>query len=303
MRKTYFSLMIILGTALYVLTRLLASDDAPVEARIVTVQRGDVHQVVAISGKIAFADETVIYAPANTSVAHILVEPGQRVATGEALMRFTSELTEVAAAAISHQEVTEKLALTEVVQRIDPVDDTVLRTEDDCTVRQVLVTENTPVMAGSPLLRTTSNQQEIVCAVSKADVKKIKAGMWAWISAEGEEAGKADVVRVGDLSADPMTGMTSATVTLHPEQHLELPEGAAVDVDIYLAGSDDVLTLPVEAVTADNTVWWVNEGRCTEIPVEIVMTDEILAWVMLPEGIKVAVGEFVEGQRVVEAAP
>ena len=62
-----------------------------------------------------------------------------------------------------------------------------------------------------------------------------------------------------------------------------------------------MLALPMEAITDRNTVWWVNKGRCTEIPAEIVLSDEMHAWVNLPEGLLVAIGEFEEGQLVMEA--
>lgn len=303
MRRTMMSLVLLAGTILFVLATLLEPADEPVEARIVTVQRGDVHQVVALCGRIAYAGESYAYAPSNATVDRILVEPGQRIRAGEALIRFSTGLTEWAAAVYSeHQDAIADHVSGELLQNADAWENNVLRVENDCTVRQLLVAENAPVLAGTPLVRLTSNQQEITCIAAKADAQKITPDMWAWISLEGESLGFASVTAVGELIADPLTGMTSAEITLHPEQHLELPEASSVDVDIYLAGSDDVLTLPLEAITADETVWWVTDGRCTEIPAEIVMTDEILAWVMLPEGIQVAVGEFVEGQRVVEAA-
>lgn len=303
MRKTMMSLAMLAGTMLFILTTLLKSGDEPIQARIVTVQRGDVHQVVALTGRIGYADESFAYAPANASVARILVEPGQRIGEGEALMRFSAGLQERAAAAFSeHQDAITEYVPADWLNGLSASDGSVLRAESDCTVRQLLVTENTPVVVGTPLVRMSSNQQEILCVAARADAQQIEPGMWAWISSEGEPLGFAEVTEVGELSADPLTGLTSAEITLRPEQHLELPEAASVDVDVYLAGSDDVLSLPVEAITADDTVWWVSDGRCTEIPAEIVMSDEILAWVALPEGIQVAVGEFVEGQRVMEAA-
>lgn len=298
MRKTILSLLFIAGTALYVITSLLTSGDPPVEARFVRVQRGDVHQVVAINGRIAYSDERLVYAPASAAVERILVKPGQRVSAGEALVRFSAEFPMIAAAFAGRDDTSATL-----VQEALSMNETVLRSEADSTVRQVLVEPNAPVLAGTPLMRLSSNEQEIVCTAARADAEKVTPGMWAWITSEGEDEGFAEVVEVGVLMADPLTGMTGAEITLRPEQHLELPEGANVAVDVFLAGSDDVLTLPVDAITEQGTVWWVNEGRCTEITVEIVMTDEILAWVELPEGIQVAVGEFHEGQRVVEASP
>lgn len=303
MRKTMMSLAMLAGTMLFVLTTLLRSGDDPVEVRIVTVQRGDVHQVVALSGRIGYADESYAYAPSNASIARILVEPGQRIGAGEALMRFSDGVQQYAASVFSeHQDVISSQVSEDWIDHFGKLDGTVLRAETDCTVRQLLVAENTPVVAGTPLVRLTSNQQEIMCVAARADAEKVEPGMWAWISAEGESLGFAEVKEVGELSADPLTGLTSAQIILLPEQHLALPEAACVDVEIYLAGSDDVLTLPVEAITSNGTVWWVCDGRCTEIPAEIVMGDEILAWVTLPEGIQVAIGEFIEGQRVTEAA-
>lgn len=288
---------------LFVFAMLLKPADAPVEARIVTVQRGEVHQVVSLCGRIAYEGESYAYAPANGSVDRILVEPGQRIGAGEALVRFSAGLTERAAAVYSeHQDAIAEHVSKELLQNVASLENNVLRAESDCTVRQLLISENASVLAGTPLIRLTSNRQEIVCIAAKADAQKIVPGMWAWITSEGESLGFAAVTTVDELIADPLTGMISAEITLHPEQHLELPEASSVDVDIYLAGSDDVLTLPIEAITTDETVWWVSDGRCTEIPAKIVMTDEILAWVMLPEGIQVAVGEFVEGQRVVGEA-
>jgi hypothetical protein len=103
--------------------------------------------------------------------------------------------------------------------------------------------------------------------------------------------------------ADPVTGLVTIEVTLVPEQHIDCPEGAQVDVDIRLAGSDDVMVLPVKAINRQGNVWWVSdEGRCTEISAGIVMMDELHAWVQLPEGLPVAIGELQEGQLVREAA-
>lgn len=303
MRKSLWSLVMITCTVGLTLVMLLSSSEEPAEARIVTVQRGDVHQVVAISGRIAYADERIAYAGTNGIVSQICVTPGQRVGEGEALVRFESELQEgmLAAFAANTEQISGTAPAEWIEQRLT-MDSTVVRADAACTVRQLLVQENMPVTVGTPVARMTSNQQEIVCTVCSTDAKKLQPGMWAWISAEGEPLGFAEVMAIGALSADLLSGMTAAQVRLRPEAHIELPEGAAVEADVYLAGSDDALTLPIEAITGRNTVWWVDDGRCTEIPVEIVMTDEILAWVVLPEGIAVAIGEFEEGQRVAEAA-
>ena len=118
-----------------------------------------------------------------------------------------------------------------------------------------------------------------------------------------EALGSAEVTQVGDVTADAVTGRMVCRVTLTPEEPLDLPAEAAVEADVLLWGRAGVPVLPVEAVTERGTVWWVCDGRCTEIPAEIVRSDEMRAWVSLPEGLTVAVGEFAQGQRVTEVQP
>ena len=103
------------------------------------------------------------------------------------------------------------------------------------------------------------------------------------------------------MQTNTATGLLESIITISPAQHIDLPEGANIDIEVYLSGSDNVLALPVEAITPRETVWWVHEGRCTEISAQIVMNDEMYAWVNLPEGLTVAIGEFIEGQHVMEA--
>ena len=123
------------------------------------------------------------------------------------------------------------------------------------------------------------------------------------LTVEGEELCIAAVESVGERKADILTGMEIQEIVLIPEKEIEMAEYAAVDADVYLAGSDDVLSLPLRAITERDTVWWVNEERCTEIPAQIVLHDEMRAWVHLPEGMTVAIGEFKEGQRIKEVCP
>ena len=140
-----------------------------------------------------------------------------------------------------------------------------------------------------------------VCSVAKEDAGAIAPDMWGWLTYGGEPAGFAKIAEIGAETVEPATGLTYVSVSLHPEQHLDIPEGAAVDAELFIAGSDDVEPLPVEAITERGKVWWITDNRCTEIPANVVLTDEILAWVELPEGLPVAVGEYKEGMCVQEA--
>lgn len=300
MRKPLWTLLLIVATVMSSLLMIAWSPaEKQTEARIVYVQRGDVHQVVAITGKLGYTEEMYAAAPVNCSVARICTAPGQRVAAGEALIRFNTSTQEDAAAAM-YSGLHDVMDLPS--ERFSGnTGMSVLRAEEPATTRQIYVQEGAWVTAGTPLIRLTSGEQEITCAVPTTDADEIVPGMWSWIYHDGESIGFAQVTETGETAADPTSGLTYIPVKLRPTQHLDLPEGTTIDAEIFLAGSDDVETLPVEAITERGTVWWISDGRCTEIPANVVLADEILAWVMLPEGLPVAVGEYEEGVRIREA--
>lgn len=302
MSKPIISLVLIVCTALITLGICLSmTEDPPTEARIVTVKRADVHQVVAITGRLGYMDEKIAYARTAGVVSRVCVEEGQRVAAGEALIRLADTQQEHAVSAWV-TNMPESAALGVLDEQLT-MDATVLRSTEDCTVRQLLVQTGRPVAAGTPVARLSSNWQQITCSVSAVDAEYILEGMWAWLTAEGAQLRFATVTEVGAEQVDTSTGMRVRTVVLQPEQYIDLPEGTTVDAEVYISGSDDVLSLPVEAITERGTVWWVDGGRCTEIPAQIVLCDEMRAWVDLPEGMQTAVGEFSQGQRVMVACP
>lgn len=295
MRKYIFSLVLIMVTAGFVFVSLGTTLDAPpAQVRIVSVERGDVHKVVAICGQLGYRDEQLLFAASNGKIGRIFAVPGQRLSSNEVIVRM--ENTPVAARIASG--ITHIPAAYEI--QLDQAFRNAIRAEANCTVRDIFVEEGSYVAAGTPIARTSSSEQEIRCMVSSADMQHVQKGMWAQLFSENAtDLGIAYVETVGELKADPTTGLCYCEVTLHPEKYIDLPDRATVDVDVHLAGSVGVHSLPVEAITRRNTVWCVRDGKCTELPVEIVLCDEIRAWVDLPAGMQVAIGEFEEGQRVI----
>ena len=301
MRKPLLLMVLMFLAVMSVGKMIFSYEEDPVEARVVTVVRDNVRQVAAITGRLMYADEKYVLATASGRVEKIYVEPGQRIAEGELLLRIDDTYQEKVVSAWLDKSTLIAGRLPDTGLDMVNMNNTVIRSEKACTVRQVLVEENTIIAVGTPMMRLSSNEQEIVCSVAPKDAKKVEIGMWAWISAEGQEMGKAVVQSVGETQVEATTGLQAVEVVLQPEIHMELPEGVAIDAEVFLAGADDALSIPIEAITSRGTVWWVNEGRCTEIPAQIVLCDEMRAWVNLPEGIQLAVGEFQEGQRITEA--
>ena len=271
--------------------------ESAVPARIVTVTRGDVRQIAAISGRLAWLEETAVYAALPGTVDDILVTAGERVAAGQALMRLDSSAVDRLAAAWAAQD--QQTVAQQDVETL--LESTVVRSPVNGVVRQLLVPENGPVTAGVPVALLSSSDQAVLCAASPKDAAQVQRGMQAELLLDGDVICLAEVTQVGPVTADPLTGRMTCAVTLIPEQTLSLPAGVQLDADVLLASGEDVPVLPVEAITDQGTVWRVYDGVCTEIPVEIVLSDEMNAWVRLPEGMQADIGEFTEGQRVTEA--
>lgn len=297
MRRGVWSLVTIVATAMLILLMLVSSAERATEAEFVRVERADVHQVVPIYGQLRYEDEQVITAVTSGTAKRVCVKAGDRVGTDAALIRMDSPIIDraISAFAAASDAFPDDLSDQPIQQ--------VVRSEKACTVRQVYVEEGTMVSAGMPLLRVSSHAQRVVCLAAPLDAARISLGMWAWLSSEGEALCLSTVESVGEPVIDIKTGYEVNEIVLIPEKAVELEEYALIDADIYIAGSDDVLSLPLNAITDRSTVWWVNEERCTEIPAQVVMTDEMRAWVQLPEGMTVAIGEFVEGQKVKEGCP
>lgn len=293
-------MLAVTAAAVLAMVLLPRSGEQAVQARMVTVSRGDVAQVAPLTGRITFLEETLVYAAAPGMVAEVLVGEGERVAEGQALLRLeTDGVDRIVSAWLAAGEQLDGTAENAALL----MDATVVRAPVNATVRQILTARSAAVAAGEPVMLLSSTQQAVICTVAEADARQVRPGMLVTLSIDGTQVGSAQVTQVSDMTADTLTGRVVCTVTLIPDAHLELPAGTAVDADVLIAGRENVTILPVEAVTERGTVWWVSEGRCTEIPAEIVLSDEMNVWVSLPEGLAVAVGEFEEGQRVVEVEP
>lgn len=296
MRKTIW-LIVVIGVTAALLFMTWRKEDIA-EAEIVRVERADVNQIVPISGLLVYEDEHIVTADSSGIAEHVYVRAGERIEENAALVRLEVPYMDEVLSAYSGF-LNDRLEITQTDNhRLRSA----VRTEKACTVRQVYVEEGMLITAGTPLLRVSSHLQRVLCTVSPKDAEKIRPGMWAWLTAEGNPLGTASIESMGERKVDALTGLEVQEVVLIPEKEIELPEYAVLDADVFLAGSDDVLSLPLQAITERGTVWWVNDERCTEIPAQIVLHDEMRAWVQLPEGISVAVGEFKEGQRVKEVS-
>lgn len=289
----------LLGTAAVAAVMAVSGRDQPEGVRMVRVARRNVAVTAALTGVVGYQEQFTLYAQTAGEVAEVYVSPGERVAQGQALLRLTQPGAERIAAAWAAQE-QPPMSQADMQALLDTG---VVRAPRNATLRQLLVTQYMPLTAGMPVAVLSSAEQVIRCMAAERDARDVRVGQDATLTVDGEPVGTAEVTQVGPVEAEESTGRLVCCITLVPKQRLDLPQGARVEADVLLAGAQDVPVLPVEAVTERGTLWWVHDGICTEIPAEIVLSDEMHAWVALPEGVAVAIGEFTEGQRVREALP
>lgn len=297
MCRRYRALAMVAATVALTAAILLGNSGEEIaSARVVRVERGEVRTVAALCGRLGYEESITANAQIPGRVAEVYVSPGQRVAKGQALMRLETEEAEQALSAWAERS-GESLPPRDAQALLAA---SIIRAPSNATIRQLLASPMSQVAAGVPVTAMTAGEQVIRCVAMEVDGRQIRTGMAATLSVDGEAAGTAHVTKVGPVAADDATGRLVMEIALTPDAPLSLPVGASVEADVTLSGRGDVPVLPVEAVTARGTLWWVHDGICTEIPAEIVLSDEKHVWVALPEGVAVAIGEFTQGQRIRE---
>ena len=112
--------------------------------------------------------------------------------------------------------------------------------------------------------------------------------------------------RIGPAVTDASTGQVTCEIVLRPDRRLALPLGAQVDAEVTLQHAELVPVLPVTAITQEDALWWVSDGRAWAAEDTVIAMDDASAWVALPEGTAVVVSSdehLYPGCRVREVQP
>lgn len=293
---------------------------APVTVRLLRVRQGDVEQVIGLSGVVRYEGEYAAVSATAGLVEQVCVAPGDRVRAGELLVRLRADAQHAAVAAalrsLDERETAvsdalaaagrdmqalpgREAALTEASASLEA---TALRASADGRVLHVATTVNSALLPGDAPVLLCTGPQQIVCNAVLADAQRIRPGQYARLTAQGEALCSAMVTQVGPAET-AATGQIVCEITLRPDVELDLPLGALVDAEVVLASARSVPVLPLEAVAEDGTVLWAADGRCWRTDAGVILKNDSLCWVSLPEGEGVVVdGDgLADGQRIREA--
>lgn len=279
-------------TLTVVLCALLLARREPLMVETVEVTPGEIRRTVRLSAVVGYARKTPVAAGNSGVLKALYVKNGERVTQGQALGRIEVALQfSAVSAALSGTLAVETSLLAEALEQ------NVLRAPVTGVVQQLSLTENAPVQQGSIVLWIATGTPQLMATATAEEAAQLHPGQLAQVLVDGEARGYAEVTEV---TADTEEGAYHTLLTLL--DGLTLPTGCTAEVQIVVEQHRQVPTLPLSAITQRETVWWFSDGFCTEIPANIVQTDENRAWVQLPEGLSVIPGEYKEGQRVQKAS-
>lgn len=275
------------------------------------VEIGQVEQVLVLDGSLRYEMEYAAMAPVTGVVEDVYVKAGEAVQAGQALFRLNDQTqVKTVSAALAGQErlpdvVGEELTATRLQEAAAQLECLTVRAATDGLVQQVNITPYGGVAAGTSAVLLSGREQRIQCSAVLKDAERLHAGMEARIIKDGSVLTTATLESIGLAQVSQATGQAVCQLSLVPKKSINnLPLGAAVEVEIILQKEEGVPVLPVETITSQDTVWWVADGRSYEIPVQVLLADEAMCWVNLPQGTRVICGgEVAQGQQVKEMAP
>lgn len=269
------------------------------------VTLGTVEQVLALNGTLGYEMEYAAVTPQAGVVEAVYVRPGDRVQAGQALFRLNGKAQGQAVAALlsggsSLGDMGAELTQTRLQQAMAQLEALTVRAAADGLVQQVQVTPYGGVAAGAAAVLLSGESQAIRCSAVLRDAERLRPGMQASILKDGACLTTAVVAEIGPAQVNAGTGQVQCQVTLTPAAPVGLPLGAALEVEITLASRNQVPVVPIQALTERDTLWWVADGRCYQVPAQVLLADEANCWVPLPVGTEIICGgEIVEeGQRV-----
>lgn len=338
MRKSTLSVLMIGVTVLTVMALLIwpgiASSALPSERRIkveaTEITLGKVEKAVSVSGILCYQGEFFSVVPQGGMVAKVYVAEGDAVKKDQVLYRLDTTMEEAllekaysALAKVQAQEDAiftaiskvpslssleaselsyEDLMATQVMELEATIESMTVRAYQDGQVLSVFCRQGELINGGNPGALLASDTQEIRTQVTARDRTKIQQGMQARIGYEGEQVTLGTVTHVGALTLDSTTGLTTAQVVLALDHEVALPIGAQLEVDILLETAAGVPVVPMEALTAKDTLWQVYEGRAYSLTPTLSLMDDRQAWVQgVCLGIQVILNppeDMLEGQRV-----
>jgi len=280
--------------------------------KTVKVSLGSVEKTVSVTGVAARKDEYYSAHPKGGVVVQVYVQEGQAVTEGQPLFRLDDTQYQIALKqamqTLENADATQTAfktqagmvfgqgvqtladeglsaygsARAELVSRVETLTIEIAaltqRAYRDGQILQLMAREGELLLPGSPGAVLSSVEAEVRTEVSARDSRQIKEGMHARITQNSTPLGEAVVEKVGLLKPNSQ-GISYAQVVLTPLDGLSVPVGTQVEVDVVLEERIQVPVVPVEALTDQDTIFQVYDGRAWERSTPVLLWDGVWATV------------------------
>lgn len=290
-----------------------------VGVEVCRVEQGNIEQIIALTGAIRYEGEHAAISPVMGMVETVYVQEGDPVRQGQPLLRLESSMQEAMVTQTLQQGVelpsfkendaidplligaaVEREQASTLKQAFMAMDAMTIRAATDGIVQKITVSEHSGVAAGGVCVVMSGLEQRIECRAVVKDAAQIRNGMRARILYDDELVSEGVVTSIGPAVTE--NGQAVCAVELIPDNRIDLPLGAVVTAEVICNEAKNVPLLPVSAVGENQSVRWIAADRAYEIPVTVLMSNDVSCWVDLPIGTPIVLrGETTaDGQRIRE---
>ena len=304
MPKTKASFAIIAVTVCTVVVMFVLPVTPKIPVSTAVIERGSLVVTQSLEGLVGYGNEQICMLPVAGLVTHVSTWQGQTVGKGEVLLRLDTTWEEQALAdleqAVYGQEqaldsirasgeaimavwLQNQLSLEAQIRELTlGIEAKTLRAPADGVVGQVYARSGDYVAALSPMLSVRDRNLELSARQRVQESMTLCQGMRAVVYAQGEQRAVATLSGFDAPAMDTATGLYMQTLRFsveEGEEWLKARVGEAVSLELLSKVVPDVALAPIAAVSANNHLWVIREGRVFPIAVDPRHRDEDFVWV------------------------
>ncbi len=332
MPKTKASFYIIAATVCTVAVMFVLPITPKIPVSTTVIERGDLISTQSLEGLVGYRNEQVSIAPVAGQVVQVLAVEGQAVCRGEVLVRLDTSLEEQALARLEQTLSKQQEADASIGQASDTVQAVwlqnqltletqineltlgiqgkTLRSPIDGVIEQVYVAQGAYVASLSPVLSVRSNQLELCAWQRVQESKVLQPGMRAVVYSGGQQHAVATLSSFEAPFLESATGQMMQTLHFsidQGEEWLQSRLGETVTIEVLERVDAGVALAPIAAVSKDNAIWVIREGKVIPLSVDpryrdadyVQVADELVGEkvVLLPDGAGLHPGSLVKESR------
>jgi HlyD family secretion protein len=205
------------------------------------------------SGTFAYKAEAPIVARAAGKISKIALKEGGFASKGQTILTITSDTLsdQVSKAYDSLQD--SRLTLED---RYDMLEEYTVKSPISGTIIEKNYKKGDTLSAGKALCTIYDlSYLTMTLNVDELDISKVSVGQKVQITAEAVESKtfEGEVTKV-NIKGNTVNGVTSYPVTIRVDNAEDLLPGMNVDANIVIEGKEDVLAVPISALTRGNRV-------------------------------------------------